>query len=177
MQSVLDECVGLGRLLASYVRLAIAYKSGKDFFDATSRQMLVDEIESLEASQLALSKRMRALAARRLVIARKRLERWDKTRDDLDAISQQLATIRSLIHMVHELSMTPIDPDAMNGELDGFMSELDEQEGTLRELIQFSAAEEPIDPQVLDRGRTRARPSPANVDGAAAVSRALPRRW
>src|SRR5687768_10725861 len=67
MQAVLDDCLGLNRLLASYVRLAIAYKSGKDFFDATSRQMLVDEIESLEGNQLALSKRMRGLADRRLV--------------------------------------------------------------------------------------------------------------
>lgn len=154
-EAVLDDCLGLNRLTACYVRLAIAYKTSKDSLQSTNRQALQDKIRLLEAMKNGANDatdRMRRLAERRLAIALKRAERWDRTQEDLEAITHQLATIGELIHLVHEQSITPIDPRGMSDEIDQFIVDLEENEGTLREISELVVQDE-VEVEVLELGR------------------------
>lgn len=153
---LVEGFLGLDRLMKTYVCLAIAHRANKEILMATNRQGLADRILSLEALETSrlVSERVRGLIARRLAIARRRAERWDKTQDELDAISHQLATVSELIHLVHEQSVNPSDPADVSDAIDHFISELEASESTLRELTAFGVAER-VDADVLDKGRMR----------------------
>jgi hypothetical protein len=149
-QIAVDECL---RLLASYVRLAIAHNVSRECLASVDRRALDDEIRSLEAARFSLSPHTRSLAQRRLAVARKRAERWDRSREALEAISHQLAMIGELVQLTHEQVAAPCDPSGATDEIDRVVEELDDSHSTIAELAEFVGVEEPIEPRLLDLGR------------------------
>ncbi|HTB76293.1 MAG TPA: hypothetical protein VK762_23760 [Polyangiaceae bacterium] len=149
-QIAVDECL---RLLASYVRLAIAHNVSRECLASVNRRGLEDEIRTLEAARFAQGPHTRALALRRMGIARRRADRWDRSREALDAIGHQLAMIAELVQLTHEQIAAPADPIGATDEIDRVVEELDDQHSTLEELAEFLGVEETIDPRVLDMGR------------------------
>jgi len=140
VQLVLDEKLELDRLCQTYIRLAIAHKERSLSLAMFDRQRLADNIRALELMDSACpNTRMSRLLQRRLAIGRKHLDHWDRTREQLDVISQQLATITALIQLLHAQSATPSGSQEMSDEIDHFMLDFKENEGTLRELAEFSA--------------------------------------
>ncbi|MGH7272200.1 MAG: hypothetical protein ACREJ3_17360 [Polyangiaceae bacterium] len=149
-QIAVDECL---HLLASYVRLAIAHNVSRECLASVNRHALEDEIRSLEAARFAQGPHARALAQRRMAIARKRADRWDRSREALDSIGQQLAMIGELVQLTHEQVAAPADPSGAIGEIDRVVDELDDSRGALDEVAELLGVEEAIDPLVLDMGR------------------------
>jgi hypothetical protein len=149
-QVAVEECL---RLLANYVRLAIVHNTSRECLASVNRRALEDEIRSLEAARFSQGHQARALTQRRVRIARRRAERWDKSREALDAITHQLAMISELVQLTHEQIAAPADPGGATDEIDCIVEELDENHSTLEELAEFLGVEETIDPRVLDMGR------------------------
>ena len=149
-QIAVDECL---RLLASYVRLAIAHNVSRECLASVNRRGLEEEIRTLEAARFVQGPHTRALALRRMSIARRRADRWDRSREALDAIGHQLAMISELVQLTHEQVAAPADPIGAVDEIDRVVEELDDQHSTLKELAEFLGVEETIDPRVLDMGR------------------------
>jgi hypothetical protein len=149
-QLAVDECL---RLLASYVRLAIAYNVSRECLASVDRRALDEEIRALEAARFSQSTQTRALAQRRLNIARKRAERWDRSREALEAIAHQLAMIGELVMLTHEQIAAPADPMGATDEIDRVVAELDDNQSTIDELAEFLGVEETIEPAILDMGR------------------------
>jgi hypothetical protein len=149
-QLAVDECL---RLLASYVRLAIAYNVSRECLASVDRRALDEEVRQLEAARFSAAPNTRALAQRRLAIARKRAERWDRSRESLECIAHQLAMIGELVQLTHEQVAAPADPRGTTDEIDRVVEELDSNHSTLEELAEFLGVEEAIEPQVLDMGR------------------------
>jgi hypothetical protein len=149
-QIAVDECL---QLLASFVRLAIAHNTSRECLASVDRRMLDSEIRALEGARFSPSQHSRALAQRRLVIARKRADRWDRSREALEAIDHQLAMIGELVQFTHEQVAAPADPCATTDEIDRVVSELDSSHSTIEELAEFLGIEEAIEPRVLDMGR------------------------
>jgi len=149
-QLAVDECL---RLLASYVRLAIAYNVSRECLATVDRRALDDEMRSLEAARFAASPHTRELAQKRLTIARKRAQRWDKSREALEAVSHQLAMIGELVQLTHEQVAAPVDPGGATDELDRVVEQLDDSQSTIEELAEFLGVEDTIEPHVLDLGR------------------------
>jgi hypothetical protein len=145
-----DECL---RLLASYVRLAIAYNVSRECLASVDRRTLDEEIRTLEAARFSPNQHTRALAQRRSVIARKRAERWDRSRASLEAIAHQLAMIGELVQLTHEQVAAPIDPSGTTDEIDRVVEELDESQSTIEELAEFLGVDETIEPRMLELGR------------------------
>ncbi len=155
---------GMGRLTSGYIRLAIAHRACEESLAMTNRHVLEGTIRSLEAAEAAQSPAARPLVRRRLSIARRRAECWSRTRDNLDAIGQQLATIAELVHLMHQESLAPPGPAQLSAEIDRVLADFEEGEGALRELAQLGVPEEPLDVHELDL-------SAAPLDGLAALPR------
>jgi hypothetical protein len=149
-QIAVDECL---RLLASYVRLAIAYNVSRECLASVDRSALDEEIRALEGARSSPGAHTRGLAQRRLQIAKRRAERWDRSQEALNAIAHQLAMIGELVQLTHEQASAPADPREATDEIDRVVEELDDNHSTLEELAEFLGVEEPIDPRVLEMGR------------------------
>lgn len=144
VESALSDIVDPARLTSTYVRLAIAHKGYCEYLATTSRTALQDQIRALEEAEhrpAPSAERTRALRQQRLAIARERAARWDRTREDLDAIGHQLAAIEELIQLMHEQSITPSAPQYARVELERFMEDLEENAATFRELAEVAGAD------------------------------------
>jgi hypothetical protein len=93
------------------------------------------------------------LAEQRLAVAERRLERWDRSRDDLEAIAHQLALIAEVIHLIHEQCLAPVDQQELECEIRDALRSVESNEDTLRELVELSARTESVDGRVLELGR------------------------
>lgn len=133
----LDERLGLTQLSTNYIRLAIAHRACEESLALTNRHLLDGTIRSLEAAESSAPDRARALVRRRLGIARRRVERWARTREDLEAIGHQLATISEIVQLVHQESLVPPDPSGVGATLDRFLAVFDENAGALREVAEL----------------------------------------
>ncbi len=130
----MEEDERLLRLTNGYVRLALAYRASKESLSAIDRHSLQNEISLLEAAQTTAPPRLRRLHARRAAIARQRADRYDRTRENLEVIRHQLATIVELIQLMHEQTLAPCDTQEMNEEVDRLLADLEVHEGALKEL-------------------------------------------
>jgi hypothetical protein len=135
----LSDGFGLGQLAHSYIRLAIAHRACEESLAMTNRHVLEGTIHSLEAAEVASPERTKELLRRRLAIAYRRADCWSHTRENLEAIGHQLATITELVQLVHQESLVPPDPAGVGDVLDRFLAEFDESAGALRELSDIGA--------------------------------------
>jgi hypothetical protein len=137
----LEDSYGLAGLATSYIRLAIAHKACEESLAMTNRHVLEGTIRSLEAAELSSPERTRELLRRRLTIAYRRAECWSRTRENLEAIGHQLATITELVQLVHQESLAPPDPAGVGEVLDRFLTDFEESSGALRELADIGVGE------------------------------------
>lgn len=137
----LGEHLGLPDLTSSYIRLAIAHKACEESLAMTNRHVLEGTIRSLESAEVAAPDRTRELLRRRLAIAYQRADCWTKTRENLEAIGHQLATITELVQLVHQESLVPPDPVGVGETIDRFLADFEESAGALREIAEMGVDE------------------------------------
>jgi hypothetical protein len=158
-----EDFLGLGRLTATYARLAIAYKASRDGVSSLHRQSLEHEAAALRVAGRAGPPRTRRLAQQRLTIAERRIAQWDRARDELEAIAHQLALIAEVIHLIHEQCLAPVDQRELEADIRDVLRSLESNEDTLRELVELTARSEQVDGRVLELGRSQLALAPAHV--------------
>jgi hypothetical protein len=143
-----EDCLGLDRLLASYVRLALQHKAGKDALDAADRRTLAAEMSTLEHAPRGSSERLRRLEQRRLALAQERAAWLERAEENVQTMAHHLATIGDLIRLMHDRARTVTD----SIEIEQFLFELREHEqamdglaawdlSAMRELTDFDEPE------------------------------------
>ena len=149
-----EDCLGTGRLLATYVGGAMAYRAGIACLMSTDRKTLDVEIESLARSASGgRSDAVRRIAGQRLRIARMRAARWDATYADLEVMQEQLALIGDLIRLLYEHAAAPAPSVALRDEVDRAFADVSEGQHTVRELVELLAIDDAPEPRVLEMGR------------------------
>jgi len=152
-----DDLFAMGRLTTSFIRLAIAQKASKECLAMTNRQALQDTIRSLEVMLRSCPERMRRLVERRLSIAHRRAQCWDRTREHVEMLSHQLATVMELVSLLHDQSTAPAGAQAVYDELEQAVNDLEDNEGLLRELAELGG-DSLLLPYPLDTGTGARRP-------------------
>jgi hypothetical protein len=158
-----EDFLGLSRLTTTYARLAIVYKASRDGLTSLHRQSLEHEAGALRVAANKGAPRTRRLAQQRLVIAERRIAQWDRAREELEAISHQLALIAEVIHLIHEQCLAPVDQRELEADIRDALRTIETNEDTLRELVELSAHAEQVDGRVLELGRAQLALAPARV--------------
>jgi hypothetical protein len=158
-----EDFLGLGHLTTTYARLAIAYQASRDGLSSLHRQSLEHEAAALRVATKTGAPRTRRLAQQRLQIAERRIAQWDRARDELEAISHQLALIAEVIHLIYEQCLAPIDQQELEADIREALGSIETNEDTLRELVELAARAEQVDGRVLELGRGQVALAPARV--------------
>ena len=142
--TLLDDLIGLDRLLGSFTRLAVIHRATGESLEMTDRETLAGEIDALEQRlRVAGSVRLREAVARRLSLARRRLESVDRNRQRLVAMDHQLSTIAEMVRLVHEQSVALMDAGDTAALVEGVMVELEQHEQALTEIVSVCVPEDP----------------------------------
>ena len=141
------------------MRLAIAFHASRQCLAAVDRAKLAEDCRALEAAATAPMRGGVELAGQRLAVVRRRIDRWERTRETLGVLLQRLALIGDLVRLAHEQIAAPGDLEREMGGvlLDGTVEEAEEMADLLR-------VEPAVEPEVLELGRAL----PAGEAGAGA---------
>jgi len=150
----MEDCLGTGRLLATYVGGAIAYSAGKTCLMATDRKAIESDIAALtQVAQSGRTEAVRCVARQRLRIAKMRAERWDGSYDDLEVMQEQLSLIADLVRLMYEHSAAPVQSAGLRDEVDRALASVKDGERTVRELVELLGGTDAPEPRVLEMGR------------------------
>ena len=150
----MEDCLGTGRLLATYVGGAIAYCAGKTCLMATDRKAIDNDINSLsQTTSNGRTDAVREVASQRLRIAKMRATRWDCSYSDLEVMQEQLSLIGDLVRLMYEHSAAPAASASLRVEVDRALASADDGERTVRELVELLAVNDAPEPRVLESGR------------------------
>ncbi|MCS7081747.1 MAG: hypothetical protein N2561_10145 [Bacteroidetes bacterium] len=155
----------LEALLGAYLRLLVAEHRYATYLSTHAEGEILGAIRELEASIKDDPPKMQQLKGRRLEVLRKRLERYQQAREQVQIVHAQLETIEDVFRFVHEQALTMRDPEAVELELDNLLEEVQETEGTVKAMEALFAplalpsehAEEDDSKPLFRRNRTRVR--------------------
>jgi hypothetical protein len=153
------DCFGLRWLLSSYLGVATSYQAARRQLSMTRRDALVDEIEVLRAT-VREAPRLQSLREQRLAIAEQRLARWERTADELECLSQQLAAIEAAIRLAHE-EAAAADIDSAAAQPHALVADLAQRGPILEEIAGLRRGHESIDPRVLSTREAPATNTPS----------------
>ena len=136
---VTDASLGkLDQLLVSFVRLLDQLNAYRRYLGATDQGRIQRELATLE-TELSVEKRERLadIKRRRLDILHRRLDCFERGEENREIIAHQLAAIEDLMRLIDEQSLTLRDPQDISRQLEALTSEVEETEGTVREMESF----------------------------------------
>ena len=167
-QGLLDSHLKkINGLLESYLNLLYQKERYEQFAETTTETEVVRAIKSLREDMTDDSDRVKAIKQRRMRILEQRLERFKRSRENLEIIEAQLETIEDVTKYIHEQSMTLRNPEEITFQLDTLLSEVEETEASVEQIEEVFGGQQPdllsdIDTFEMDeperqRARTRDR--------------------
>jgi hypothetical protein len=146
-----QEWLGIDRLLAAFVRLAIAHRDSCSAFHAAGGYELEAQIAEVETMRIRAVDEQRVWAERRLAILLDRRDTWCRARHEQLVLAAELATIGELVRWMFEQSALGRSVDAQSEVIDAVNAAANSGP-VLRELAALDGSE-PVDPEILRLGR------------------------
>jgi hypothetical protein len=140
-QGLLDSHLKkINGLIESYIKLLYQKERYEDSVRSGAEREISRDIEQVQAELETQSPRVRAIKERRLRILEQRLDRYKRSKENLEIIEEQLATIEDVIKYIHEQSLTLRDPEAITFQLDTLLNEVEETEASVEEIEEVFAS-------------------------------------
>lgn len=139
-QGLLDSHISkINGLIESYLKLLYQKERYEYSSQSGAEKEVARAIETVRATLAELTPRVRAIKERHLKILEQRLERFKRSKENLEIIEAQLATIEDVIKYIHEQSLTLRDPEAITFQLDTLLTEVEETEASVEEIEEVFA--------------------------------------
>lgn len=153
-----DDWLGVQRLIALYVRLAIAHRSSTLAFSTADQVEIAAQIAYLERERENASPAQQEWLSQRLALLHRRRDLSAEAHAERETIRHQLATIAELIRWMHD-QHSRVDHSAATAELSEILSGSEHSVTALYRIASIRDGE-PIEPAILELGRQAA------LDGA-----------
>ena len=124
----------LQSLLFGYVRLLQASHHQQQYVNVSDPNVILREIRQLEVALPRESPRVQEINQKRIEILRKRIEKFEKIRENSQVIHAQCAAIEDVLELIRDQSMTMRDPQELTYRLDSLVHDVETTESTVREM-------------------------------------------
>jgi hypothetical protein len=130
-------------LMSGYVRLLHAAHTHTEYLRTFNPEHIRREVQSLETGLAKESPKVQEINQRRIDILRKRIDKFQKIRDNKDVINAQCAAIEDVLQLIRDQSVTMRDPQEVSAQLDHLVSDVEQTETTVREVEAIFALASP----------------------------------
>lgn len=153
-------------LLHSYLRLATAAIQHRDYIQLSNPESIERELAQLQKSLDRQAERVQEINRKRIEILSKRLEKFQKIRENRQVVEAQCEAIVDVLELIRDQSITMTDPQQVSDRLESLIHEVEQTEETVREveaIFQLAAPESdtiaplPTGPQVNTDPASRTR--------------------
>lgn len=134
-------------LLQAYMRLLNAAWQHFQYMRNTNLQEIQGEVGQLEARIEKDPPKVQEINRKRIEILTKRLEKFEKIRENRQVIDAQCAALEDVLELIRDQSVTITDPQQISGQLESLMHDVESTEETVRqvEAIYELSATDPTD--------------------------------
>jgi hypothetical protein len=130
---LVEQPTDLSLLMHAYADLAVEHQTHAAALAAMDRGALLEELRVLDHSE-PFSDKLDKLISRRRDLVRRRLVWWNQNAQAMKEIEHQLATIVSLVGLLHEKSIVQSQAFWTNEEVDRIVEHIERREQALLEL-------------------------------------------
>lgn len=124
----------LDALSQSFVRLLNSAFHHAEYLRATNPDTIRKEVEHLQKELASDSPKVQEINRKRIEILNKRVEKYDKIRENSQVIWAQCAAIEDVLQLIRDQSVTMRDPQELNDHLDNLVKDVEQTEETVREV-------------------------------------------
>jgi hypothetical protein len=128
MESKLD---GLSQ---SYVRLLNSAFHHRQYLNTTNPDIIRKESAGLQSDLEKEPPRVQEINRKRIEILGKRIEKFDKIKENCQIVDAQCAAIEDVLQLIRDQSVTMHDPQQISEHLDNLVKDVEQTEETVREV-------------------------------------------
>lgn len=133
-------------LLQAYLRLLWSAQQHGDYMRSTSVDAITAERADLEGRLEEDSPKVQEINRKRIEILTRRLEKFEKIRENRQVIDAQCAVLEDVLQLIRDQSVTITDPQQITGQLETLMHDVEQTEETVRQveaIFETAAADTP----------------------------------
>jgi hypothetical protein len=121
-------------LMQSYLRLLYAAFQHREYLRTTDPNSILREQSQLQHALDAEPPKVQEINRRRIEILNKRLEKYQKVRENREIIDAQCAAIEDVLKLIRDQSVTMRDPQELSDHLENLMRDVGETEENVRQV-------------------------------------------
>jgi len=160
----------LDGLLEAYLRLLYAYFQHSQYLETTDPEAIRHQTDQLQRTLTSDSPQVQEINRRRVEILTKRLERFDKVRENQKVVQAQCLAIEDILELIRDQSVTMRDPQQVSDQLESLVHDVEQTEETVRQV------EAVFEMPTADELDTLAPlPTDSSISGSSSVPRARAR--
>jgi hypothetical protein len=121
-------------LLEAYLRLLYAGFQHSEYLETTDPDTIRREAAQLERTLSSDPPQVQEINRRRVEILTKRLERYDKVRENQKVVQAQCLAIEDILKLIRDQSVTMRDPQQVSDQLESLVHDVEQTEETVRQV-------------------------------------------
>jgi hypothetical protein len=157
----------LDGLLQAYLRLLFAAQQLSEYLHTTDPESIKRDLAKLQRTMGSDSPKVQEINRKRVEILTKRLEKFDKVRENQKVVDAQCAALEDVLQLIRDQSVTMRDPQQVSDQLEGLVHDVEQTEETVRQVEAIFEMATPDSGEGLGP-----LPSESSASGTAARSRA-----
>jgi hypothetical protein len=121
-------------LLEAYLRLLYAYSQHSQYLESVDPEAIGRETAQLQRTLSSDPPPVQEINRRRVEILSKRLERFDKVRENQKVIHAQSLAIEDILKLIRDQSVTMRDPQQVSDQLESLVHDVEQTEETVKQV-------------------------------------------
>jgi hypothetical protein len=121
-------------LLQAYLRLLFAARQHNEYTSSTDPESIKRDLEKLRRVGTSEPAKVQEINRKRVEILTKRLEKFEKVRENQKVVDAQCAAIEDVLQLIRDQSVTMRDPQQVSDQLESLVQEVEHTEETVRQV-------------------------------------------
>jgi len=121
-------------LLQAYLRLLFAGRQSAEYLRITDSAAIKRDVTKLQEAMKTDPPRVQEINSKRIEILGKRIEKYEKVRENQKVVDAQLAAIEDILQLIRDQSVTMRDPQQVSDQLENLVHDVEQTEETVRQV-------------------------------------------
>lgn len=121
-------------LLEAYLRLLYADCQHSEYLQSTDPDPIKQNVAQLQKTLSSDPPQVQEINRKRIEILGKRLEKYQKVRDNQKVVQAQCSAIEDVLQLINDQSVTMRDPQQVSDQLDNLVHDVEQTEETVRQV-------------------------------------------
>jgi hypothetical protein len=121
-------------LLQAHLRLLFAAHQHSEYLRTTDPESIRRDLNKLQSTMKSVSPKVQEINQKRIEILTKRLEKFDKVRENQKVVDAQCAALEDVLQLIRDQSVTMRDPQQVSDQLENLVHDVEQTEETVRQV-------------------------------------------